>query len=63
MCCLGQRDNMPAEYDDTAFWEEFLSLLIQMGCLIERKKLGREITTADLRKAGKRALCNKVDKD
>ena len=41
-------------------WEDFVGLLVQMECLIERKKLHRAHTTADLRKAGKRVLC--VDK-
>jgi hypothetical protein len=44
--------------EDEAFWEDFNSLLIQMSCLVERKKLHRTYTTSDLRKAGKRVLCN-----
>jgi len=45
-------------WDDTEFWEEFLALILQVACLIEREKLGKEITNADLRKAGKKALCD-----
>lgn len=52
---------MTCECDDTRLWEELVSLLIRAACLIEKEKLGREHTTAELRKAGKRALC--VDKD
>ena len=44
--------------DDEALWEGLVSLLIQMACTIERLKLRRTYTTSDLRKAGKRALCN-----
>ena len=44
-------------WDDTEFWEELLALILQVACLIEREKLGKEITNADLRKAGKKALC------
>ena len=39
--------------DDKAFWEDFVSYLIQIVCLIERKKLKRFPTTAELRKLGK----------
>jgi hypothetical protein len=41
------------------FWEEFTALLIQLACLIERDRLKRENTTADLRKAGRKILCDK----
>lgn len=41
------------------FWKEFLALLIQLGCLIEKKKLNRKHTIADLRQAGKQVLCDK----
>jgi len=53
-------DCLPVD-EDREFWEEFWSLLIQMSCLIERKRLDRKITTADLRKAGKKVLCDKDD--
>jgi hypothetical protein len=43
--------------DDAAFWEELDSLLIQVACLIERRKLRRTHTTSDLRALGKKALC------
>lgn len=42
--------------EEMQFWEELNALIIQIACLIERKRLGREVTTADLRRAGKRAL-------
>ena len=48
----------PQPIDDKAFWEELFSQLISIACLIERQKLGRTITTSDLRKAGKESLCN-----
>lgn len=48
----------PQPIDDKAFWEELVSQLISMVCLIERKKLGRTTTTSQLRKAGKESLCN-----
>ena len=48
----------PQPIDDKDFWEELFSQLISIACLIERKKLGRTVTTSDLRKAGKEALCN-----
>ena len=44
--------------EDDALWEELVGLLIQAACLIERKRLHRTYTTSDLRKAGKRVLCN-----
>ena len=44
--------------DDFAFWEELVSQLISVVCLIEREKLGRIETTSVLRNAGKNALCN-----
>lgn len=44
--------------EDMEFWEEMFGLVIQIGCLIERKRLDRTITTADLRKAGKKVLCD-----
>jgi len=44
--------------DDSSFWEELVSQLISVVCLIERKKLGRTLTTSVLRKAGKDSLCN-----
>jgi len=43
--------------DDKEFWEDFVSYLIQIVCLIERKKLKRSPTTAELRKLGKER-CN-----
>lgn len=43
--------------DDTYLWEELVGLLIQAACLIEREKLDKEYTTAELRKAGKQSLC------
>ena len=39
------------------FWEEVVALLLQGVCLIERLKLKRDVTTADLRKAGKAVIC------
>lgn len=45
--------------EDQEFWEEFWALWNQMGCLIERRKLGREMTTADLRKIAKETLKDK----
>jgi hypothetical protein len=42
---------------DDHFWSEIVSLLLRLVCLIEREKLQREPTTAELRKAGKQALC------
>lgn len=45
--------------DDEEFWKEFVGLLIQLVCLVEREKLKREPTTAELRKAGKETLCKK----
>ena len=41
------------DIDDKEFWEDFVSYLIQIVCLIERKKLKRFPTTAELRKLGK----------
>ena len=45
------------DIDDKEFWEDFVSYLIQIVCLIERKKLKRSPTTAELRKLGKER-CN-----
>ena len=45
--------------DDKGFWEELVSQLISIVCLIEREKLGRIATTSQLRRAGKDALCQK----
>ena len=50
-------------WDDKEFWEELVSLLLQVVCLIEREKLGKLMTNADLRRAGKQVLCTKVDKE
>jgi len=50
---------MVEKTEDEKFWEEFNALLIQIACLIERRKLKRPITTADLRRAGKQALCER----
>lgn len=44
--------------EEIRFWEELNGLIIQMACLIERKRLGKDVTTADLRKAGKKVLCD-----
>ena len=41
------------DIDDKEFWEDFVSYLIQIVCLVERKKLKRFPTTAELRKIGK----------
>ena len=53
VCGCNQQPN-----DDFAFWEELISQLISIVCLIERQKLGRTITTSKLRRAGKDVLCN-----
>jgi len=45
------------------FWQEFASLLIQLTCLIEREKLKKEVTTADLRREGKKAICNLTNEE
>ena len=45
--------------DDSAFWEELVSQLISIVCLIEREKLDRITTTSQLRRAGKDVLCQK----
>ena len=45
--------------EEEEFWLEFWSLINQLGCLVERKKLGREMTTADLRKIAKETLKDK----
>jgi len=50
---------MVEKTEDEKFWEELNALIIQLACLIERRKLKRPVTTADLRKAGKQALCDK----
>ena len=42
---------------DEQFWQELVSIMLKAVCLIERAKLKREHTTADLRKAGKQAIC------
>ena len=42
--------------DDQEFWEEFVSGLLNLVCIIERQKLKRKPDTAELRKAGKQAL-------
>jgi hypothetical protein len=52
VCGCNQQPN-----DDSAFWKEVFSQLIRLACLIERQKLGRTVTTSDLRQAGKEALC------
>ena len=44
--------------DDREFWEKIHRLLLSLVCVIEREKLGVQ-TTAELRKAGKKAI--KVD--
>lgn len=41
---------------DSAFWENVVSLLLSLVCLIEKEKLQRDPTTAELRKAGKQVL-------
>ena len=45
------------EPEPDSFWAEIVSGLLNLVCIIERHKLKREYTTADLRKAGKKALC------
>lgn len=50
-------------WDDSKFWEELLALILQVACLIEREKLGKSVTNADLRRAGKEVLCTKVDRE
>jgi hypothetical protein len=46
------------ETADDKFWSEMVSLLLRAVCLIERDKLHRTHTTADLRKAGKKVLAD-----
>ena len=43
------------------FWEEVVSALLNLVCIIERRKLKRKPDTAELRKAGKQALCSKSE--
>ena len=42
---------------DEQFWEEWVSIMLKAVCLVERAKLKRKHTTAELRKAGKQAIC------
>jgi hypothetical protein len=44
------------EQDEQEFYEQMVSLLISMVCLIERQKLNRPHTTSELRKIGKERL-------
>ena len=46
-------EDMAIDKEEQEFWEEWVSLEIQKICLIERKKLKRFPTTAELRKLGK----------
>lgn len=39
--------------DDLEFWEAQVSVLLSQVCIIERHKLNRRYTTAELRKLGK----------
>jgi hypothetical protein len=48
--------------DDLEFWEAQVSLLLSQVCTIERYKLKRRYTTAELRKWGKE-LATTRDKD
>ena len=52
VCGCNQQPN-----DDSAFWQEFVSQLISMVCLIEREKLRPTHTTSELRGIAKDALC------
>ena len=54
---IGENIEEDMAIDDKEFWEDFVSYLIQIVCLIERKKLKRSPTTAELRKLGKER-CN-----
>lgn len=45
--------------EDEKFWEGFVAILLRLVCHIERGKLNRKHTTAELRKAGKDSLCDK----
>ena len=45
--------------DDSEFWEELVALYLQMVCTIERYRLNRRYTTAELRKMGKEAAANR----
>ena len=54
---IGENIKEDMAIDDKEFWEDFVSYLIQIVCLIERKKLKRFPTTAELRKLGKEK-CN-----
>jgi len=44
------------EPDDQEFYEQIVSLLLSLVCLIERKKLKRPHTTSELRKIAKEKL-------
>jgi len=44
---------------DRDFWREYHCLLLSMVCLIEKHKLDSRHTTAELRRAGKKALVDK----
>jgi len=44
---------MAIDKEEEELWEEVCSLLIQLVCLFEKKKLKRFPTTAELRKLGK----------
>lgn len=48
----------PQPIDDNPFWQDFNALLIQLVCLVEKRKLNCTYTTSELRKAGKDVLCN-----
>lgn len=50
---------MDEKTEDEKFWEDLNALIIQIACLIERRRLKKTTTTADLRRAGKQALCNR----
>lgn len=52
---------MMTEKEEEKFWEGFVALLLQLVCHVERSKLHRRHTTAELRKAGKQSLCDKDD--
>lgn len=49
------------ELDEQAFYEELVALCLRFVCFIERKRLNRPHTTAELRKLGKEKLSELTD--
>lgn len=47
---------MSGNGENYEFWREFVSLLLQLACLIERHKMGHDLTNAEYRQKGKEML-------